>query len=142
MKHRENSTMQLVVTVLTIFLSLTVMNPAVANTDEATAPAADVATTGAAEASTEATEEEGKSAGMKIPFDGSSVEAFEKSMEEAKPQMTEAEYITLNNALDYLLVYDLAARRNKEKLYANLDGLTGEEIVDKVKWRKDLNEVR
>lgn len=74
--------------------------------------------------------------GMQIPVDGSSLEAFDQSLEKIKKQATEAEFTTLENALDYLLVYDLAAKRNRTKLAANLDGLTGEQIVDKVEWRK------
>lgn len=75
--------------------------------------------------------------GMHIPVDGSSLEAFEQSLEKIREQTTEAEYTTLTNAIDYLLVYDLSARRDREKLAANLDGLTGEEIVDKVQWSQN-----
>jgi predicted lipid-binding transport protein (Tim44 family) len=74
------------------------------------------------------------SEGMRIPVDGSSLEAFENSLETIKGKVTETEYTTLTNAIDYLLVYDLAAKRNREKLAANLDGLTGEEITNKVSW--------
>ncbi|MEJ8568237.1 hypothetical protein [Elongatibacter sediminis] len=76
------------------------------------------------------------SEGMQIPVDGSSLEAFEKSLEAIGEQATKAEFTTLNNAIDYLMIYDLAAKRNREKLASNLDGLTGEQIVDKVQWRK------
>jgi hypothetical protein len=74
------------------------------------------------------------SEGMSIPVDGSSLEAFESSMEKIKAETTEKEFTTLQNALDYLLIYDLGARRNKEKLASNLDGLTGAEIVERVQW--------
>ena len=74
--------------------------------------------------------------GMQIPVDGSSLEAFDESLAAIKEKATEAEYMTLTNALDYLLVYDLAAKRDRAKLAANLNGLTGEQIVDKVQWRK------
>jgi malonyl CoA-acyl carrier protein transacylase len=73
---------------------------------------------------------------MHIPVDGSSLEAFENSLEQIKEQVTAAEYTTLNNAIDYLLVYDLAAKRDRTKLAANLDGLTAEQIIEKVQWRK------
>jgi predicted lipid-binding transport protein (Tim44 family) len=76
------------------------------------------------------------SEGMHIPVDGSSLEAFENSLEQIKEQVTAAEYTTLNNAIDYLLVYDLAAKRDRTKLAANLDGLTAEQIIEKVQWRK------
>jgi hypothetical protein len=74
--------------------------------------------------------------GMEIPLDGSSLEAFDASMARVKRHSTEASYTTLNNAIEYLLVYDLEVRRNKEKLVAKLDGLTGYEIIAKVGWRK------
>ena len=40
------------------------------------------------------------------------------------------------NAIEYLLLYDLGIRKDRTKLAAKLDGLTGHEIVDKIKWRK------
>jgi len=74
--------------------------------------------------------------GMDIPLDGSSLEAFDVSMARVKRHSTESSYITLENAIGYLLVYDLQVRRDKEKLVAKLDGLTGYEVVAKVGWRK------
>jgi nucleoid-associated protein YgaU len=75
-------------------------------------------------------------AGMHVPVDGSSLEAFENSLEQIKDQVTAAEYTTLTNAIDYLLVYDLTAKRDRTKLAANLNGLTAEQIIEKVQWRK------
>jgi hypothetical protein len=74
--------------------------------------------------------------GMEIPLDGSSLEAFDASMARVKRHSTEANYTTLENAIDYLLVYDLEVKRNKEKLVAKLNGLTGNEVVSKVHWRR------
>ena len=74
--------------------------------------------------------------GMEIPLDGTSLEAWDASMARVKRHSTEASFTTLNNAIDYLLVYDLEVKRNKEKLVAKLDGLTGNEVVAKVGWRK------
>ena len=74
--------------------------------------------------------------GMDIPLDGSSLAAFDASMARVKRHSTEANYTTLSNAIDYLLVYDLEVNRNKEKLVAKLDGLTGNEVIAKVGWRK------
>ena len=74
--------------------------------------------------------------GLDIVMDGSSLEAFEKSMERVKETGSEADYKSLEGALDYLLVYDLGARHNREKLATRLDGKTGHEIIDRVKWRK------
>lgn len=74
--------------------------------------------------------------GMKIPLDGSSLAAFETSLEKVKRNTSPDKYETLTNAIDYLLVYDLAAQRDREKLAARLDGNSGYEIVDKVGWQK------
>ena len=74
--------------------------------------------------------------GMEIPLDGSSVAAFDASMARVKRHSDEASYTTLENAIGYLLIYDLEVRRDKEKLAAKLDGLTGYEVIAKVGWRK------
>ena len=74
------------------------------------------------------------SAGMQIPVDGTSLETFEASLAEIKSKATAAEYQSLENAVQYLMVYDLSAKRDKAKLAANLNGQTGEEIVNRVKW--------
>lgn len=77
-----------------------------------------------------------KGDGMELPLDGSNLDAWDASMARVKRHSTEASYTTLENAIDYLLVYDLEVRGDKEKLVAKLDGLTGYEVVDRVKWRK------
>jgi len=74
--------------------------------------------------------------GMEIPLDGSSLEAFETSMARVKAYTTPAQYITLENSVEYLLVYDLAVRRDKAKLAAKLDGKTPYEVIEMVQWRK------
>ena len=74
------------------------------------------------------------SAGMQIPVDGTSLETFEESLAEIKNKATAEEYQTLENAIQYLMVYDLSAKRDKAKLAANLNGQTGEEIVGRVRW--------
>ncbi len=77
-----------------------------------------------------------KATGLDIVMDGSSLEAFEKSMERVKETGPEGDYKTLEGAVEYLLFYDLGAQQNREKLAARLDGKTGHEIINKVKWRK------
>ena len=74
--------------------------------------------------------------GLDMIMDGSSLEAFEKSMEKVRETGSEADYKRLKGALDYLLFYDLGAQHSREKLAARLDGKTGHEIVSRVKWRK------
>jgi hypothetical protein len=70
--------------------------------------------------------------GMDIPLDGSSLEAFEKSMARVKAYSKPASYTTLVNAIDYLVVYDLAAKRDRAKVVAHIDGLTGREVIETV----------
>lgn len=73
---------------------------------------------------------------MRIPVDGSSLESFERSLEGIKSKAGEDEYKTLTGAIEYLMVYDIGARHDRTKLAQRLDGLTGEQIVDRVKWDK------
>lgn len=150
MKHEEFSARLLTAVFAATILALIGFNTAVADPNETTGESTvDTAVAEAGEeavetvdASAETAEDEAVSPGLQVPMDGSSVEAFEASLEEVQPQMTEAEFITLNNALDYLLVYDLSARRDRAKLYANLDGLTGEQIIERVAWRKPPRQKR
>jgi hypothetical protein len=72
--------------------------------------------------------------GMKIPVDGTSLDAFEQSLATIKTKTTSAEYTTLVNAIDYLMVYHMEARRDRTKLAALLNGKTGEQIVGMVAW--------
>jgi len=88
------------------------------------------------EATDEAEKEVAPDPGMQIPVDGSSLDAFNASLETIKAQAQEPSYITLENAIQYLLVYDLTANRDMVKLAKNLDGLTGDEIIGRVKWRQ------
>ena len=74
--------------------------------------------------------------GMEIPLDGSSLEAFNASLAQVKSLSSAEDYKTLEAAIDYLMVYDLGARRDKTKLAARLNGLNGYEVVAKVNWRK------
>lgn len=75
--------------------------------------------------------------GMDIPLDGSSLEAFNRSLARVKAHTNPSSYTTLVNAIEYLVVYDLAARRDRTKLAANLDGLTGRQVIDKVSWQQN-----
>ncbi len=114
-------------------------NPAIAQQADTEATAA--ATTTAAEvADAAASEAEGEAAeldpGMQIPVDGSSLEAFNESLAKIKEQAEEPNYISLEEAIKYLLVYDLSAGRDRAKLAKNLDGLTGDQIIERVAWRK------
>lgn len=74
--------------------------------------------------------------GMEIPLDGTSLEAFDKSLARVKAHTSPEAYTTLVNAIDYLLVYNLASKGDKATLATHLDGMTGRQVVDQVKWRK------
>ncbi|MGH8033673.1 MAG: hypothetical protein ACREO9_00495, partial [Lysobacterales bacterium] len=76
------------------------------------------------------------SAGMSIPVDGTSLETFDASLARIKKDSTAAEYTTLTNAIDYLLVYNLSAGRDRTKLAALLNGETAEQIIAMVDDRK------
>lgn len=73
---------------------------------------------------------------MEIPLDGSSMESWERSMARVKAHSDPDSYTSLQSAIQYLLTYDLSARSDMNKLIANLDGLTGYQVLSRVKWRK------
>jgi hypothetical protein len=70
---------------------------------------------------------------MNQPVDFSSAEAVEKSLQNIREKEGDKAYKKLNGAMQYLMVYDLSVKNNKEKLYAQLDGMTPEQIIAKVK---------
>jgi predicted lipid-binding transport protein (Tim44 family) len=106
--------------------------------DAAAAPAAPAAQSTAEPATTTSTAAATPrfGPGMQIPVDGTSLDAFEKSLAGIKDKTTTPEYTTLTNAIDYLMVYYLEAKRDRAKLAGYLNGKTGEQIVDMVAWRK------
>ena len=104
----------------------------VAKEPEASAPAANAAV----EKAPAEKAKTGFSEGMKIPLDGSSLEAFNKSLESIKGKTEGTEYKALTGAINYLLVYDLRAKRNRTILAQHLNGLTGEQIIEKVRWSR------
>ena len=123
---------------LAILMGLILVNPVFAQ--EATSEPAVAPAAAPAAAATEAAAADAPAVdldpGMQIPVDGSSLEAFNESLATIKAQAKEANYISLEEAIKYLLVYDLGAQNDKAKLAKNLDGLTGDQIIDRVIWRK------
>jgi len=91
-----------------------------------------------AETSTSEAEEAVEATGLDIVLDGSSLATFEQGLEEIKETCTTKEYSTLEKSIDYLLTYDLVAKRNKEILAQRLDGMTGRQIIEKVDHRRHL----
>jgi len=74
--------------------------------------------------------------GMEIPMDGSSREAWERSVARVKAYSKESTFTTFENAIDYLLVYDLESRGDFDTLISRLDGQTGYEIIARTNWKK------
>ena len=91
---------------------------------------ADTESKPATEASEDTSESETPSQLESMTMDGSSVAAFEKGLQSFTEVASAEEVRKLQASIDYLLVYDLSARGNKEKLYTMLDGLTPKQIVD------------
>ena len=74
--------------------------------------------------------------GLDIPLDGTSMMAWERSLVSVKAYSEPEDYELLLSAIEYLRVYDLAARGKMEILITRLNGLTGYEILSRVNWRK------
>ena len=70
---------------------------------------------------------------MKQPVDFSSPEAFEKTMQNIRDIEGDKTYKKLNNAMQYLMVYDLSLKNDKENLYKKLDGMTPEQIISETR---------
>ena len=83
-----------------------------------------------------AVEEVVEATGLDIVLDGSSLATFEESLEEIKATSTSNEYLSLEKSIQYLMFYDVAAKRNKEKLAKRLDGMTGRQVIEKVAKRR------
>ena len=76
---------------------------------------------------------EAAEAAMNQPMDGSSVEAFERDLEQLKSKLTAREFTSVESAIRWMLFYDLSANRDKAKLYASLNGKTPAEIIERAK---------
>ncbi len=124
------------VSIVTLTLLLT---PACAEQDkDAEAVVSSTQKTNTATPGTEATEAVAEPADeevsvMDLPVDFSSPENVEKSIETVRQQAGELEALKLNNALGYILTYDLSLGRDKAKMYKKLDGRTPNEIIAKMK---------
>jgi hypothetical protein len=68
---------------------------------------------------------------MDQPLDGSSIESFEAGLQRIREVKGEPDYQRVQAAIGWLMVYDLAARRNKETLYKRLDGLTPKQVIER-----------
>lgn len=70
---------------------------------------------------------------MDQPVDFSTPEAVEESIERVRQEAGEDEARHLQNALGYILAYDLSLGRDKEKMYKKLNGRTPNAIIAKMK---------
>jgi len=70
---------------------------------------------------------------MDQPVDFSTPEDVEKSIEAVRLGAGDKAARDLNNALKYILAYDLSLRHDKEKMYQKLNGRTPNEIIAKMK---------
>ena len=66
---------------------------------------------------------------MDQPVDFSSPENVEKTLAAIRQQAGEKAAGRVNNAIGYLIVYDLSVKRDKDKLYKKLNGKTPNEIL-------------
>ena len=69
-------------------------------------------------------------------IDGSSLESFNASLAEIEKKVTPAEFKSVKSGVEWLLMYDLGAKRDRAKLAKNLDGLTGAELMDRIEAHK------
>lgn len=76
--------------------------------------------------------------GLTMVVDGSSPQAFQESLELIGMDTSEEQYQNLDAALRFLATYDTAAWSGLANLYKTLDGMTGEEIIERAqKMRED-----
>ena len=66
---------------------------------------------------------------MDQPVDFSSPEKVEETLQSIREQDGDSAYNRVKTAMDFLLFYDVGLARNKEKLYAKLDGKTPNQII-------------
>ena len=69
--------------------------------------------------------------GLTMVVDGSSPEAFSESLELIAMDTSQEQYQRLDASLRYLATYDTAAWSGLPNLYKTLDGMTGEEIIER-----------
>ena len=70
---------------------------------------------------------------MDQPVNFSTPEDVEKSLLKVRDQAGDNAYKNLNNAMKYILYYDLSLKNNKEEMYKKLNGKTPSEIMQMMK---------
>ena len=70
---------------------------------------------------------------MDQPLNFSTPEDVEKSLQKVRDQAGDKAYKNLDNAMKYVLYYDLSLKNNKEEMYKKLNGKTPSEIIQMMK---------
>ena len=70
---------------------------------------------------------------MDQPVDFSTPENVEKSLQKIREEEGDGAYKNLENAMKYILFYDLSVSGNKEKLHEKLDDQTPNQIIAEMK---------
>ncbi len=70
---------------------------------------------------------------MDKPVNFSTPEDVDKSIEAVRQGAGDAAARDLNNAMKYILFYDLSLGKNKQKMYQKLNGSTPNEIIARMK---------
>lgn len=69
--------------------------------------------------------------GLSLMIDASSKDAFHQSLELVATETSEEQYVSLASAIRMLEAYDLEASANPDGLLPVIDGLTGDEIIER-----------
>lgn len=75
--------------------------------------------------------------GLTMVVDGSSPQAFQESLELIAMDTSEQQYRKLDASLRFLATYDTAAWSGLPNLYQTLDGMTGEEIIERAEKMRE-----
>jgi len=75
--------------------------------------------------------------GLTMVVDGSSPEAFQESLELIAMDTSQQQYRKLDASLRFLATYDTAAWSGLPNLYKTLDGMTGEEIIERAEEMRE-----
>ncbi len=108
---------------------------AVAGTENGNETKTEVAQAGD-DQSTDSKDVSGATADMEVsvmdrPVDFSTQENIEKSMDLIKQEAGEGAVASVENAMKYILYYDLSVGHNKDKMYKKLNGRTPKQIIAK-----------
>lgn len=80
--------------------------------------------------------------GLTMIVDGSSPQAFAESLDLIAMDSSQEQYRKLDASLRFLATYDTAAWSGLPNLYKTLDGMTGEEIIERAEDMRDKRRSR